>query len=231
MAEESFIKTLQQVALRGVPRAVARARQNFVSMVQSLTGDGNIRDKDIFTKAYVDHGAGLRRANASFNSYAQQNKDRLTNRLGPRHLGRMVMFMYDPKYKETLPYYDRLPLILPIEFLPNGRMLGLNLHYLPPKMRAALLDELMQSAIKPAMQDEKKRIRFSYATLKKVSNNRAYAPCIKKYIVSSKHVKSKFLVVPPNEWAETLFLPYERFEKASNQTVWRDSGRQIRKRN
>jgi hypothetical protein len=25
------------------------------------------------------------------------------------------MFFYDPKYKQVLPYYDRFPLVLPLE--------------------------------------------------------------------------------------------------------------------
>ena len=29
--------------------------------------------------------------------------------------GEMYMYMYDPKHKQTLPYYDRFPLTIPIE--------------------------------------------------------------------------------------------------------------------
>ena len=30
-------------------------------------------------------------------------------------IGRMYFFFYDPKTKETLPYYDRFPLVLPVK--------------------------------------------------------------------------------------------------------------------
>ena len=40
------------------------------------------------------------------------------------------MFVYDPKYKKTLPYYDTFPLVLPLERYSDG-FLGLNFHYLP----------------------------------------------------------------------------------------------------
>ena len=53
--------------------------------------------------------------------------------------GSMYMFYYDPKHKETLPYYDSFPLAIVIERRPGG-FLGLNLHYLPPILRAKFLD-------------------------------------------------------------------------------------------
>ena len=47
--------------------------------------------------------------------------------------GRMSMFIYDPKLKDKLPYYDTFPLVLPIETYSNG-FLGINLHYLSVPM-------------------------------------------------------------------------------------------------
>ena len=34
---------------------------------------------------------------------------------GRYHIGRLNMFLYDPKYKDKLPYYDVFPLVLPIK--------------------------------------------------------------------------------------------------------------------
>ena len=56
--------------------------------------------------------------------------------------GRLNMFVYDPKHKKTLPYYDTFPLVLPIEKYPDG-FLGCNLHYLPIPLRIKLLDRLV----------------------------------------------------------------------------------------
>ena len=56
--------------------------------------------------------------------------------------GNMFMFFYDPKHKDTLPYYDKFPLIIMVEKAPGG-FYGLNLHYLPPILRAKFLDSLM----------------------------------------------------------------------------------------
>ena len=35
-------------------------------------------------------------------------------------IGKMYLYIYDPKYKNTLPFYDALPLVIPIEFYGNG---------------------------------------------------------------------------------------------------------------
>ena len=51
--------------------------------------------------------------------------------------GRLNMFFYDPKLKKKLPYYDRFPLVLPLENYNDG-FLGINLHYLPIPLRIKL---------------------------------------------------------------------------------------------
>ena len=58
-------------------------------------------------------------------------------------IGNMYFYFYDPKTKNSLPYYDRFPLVLPIEQYSDG-FLGLNLHYIHPKQRILLLDKLSQ---------------------------------------------------------------------------------------
>ena len=59
-------------------------------------------------------------------------------------IGKMLFFNYDPKHKDTLPYYDRFPLIFPIELYDDG-FLGINMHYLPPLFRARLMDALYET--------------------------------------------------------------------------------------
>ena len=65
------------------------------------------------------------------------------NKTNYMQMGKMYMFFYDPKHKATLPYYDRFPLVIPIERYPDG-FLGLNMHYLAPKLRLSLLEGLMK---------------------------------------------------------------------------------------
>ena len=66
-------------------------------------------------------------------------KDPLLNRVAKPLMGRMYMYFYDPKTKETLPYYDRFPLIIMVK-KEKGGFTGLNLHYLPPVLRARFFD-------------------------------------------------------------------------------------------
>ena len=69
-----------------------------------------------------------------------KDTDYLTTRI---EMGKMYLFNYDPKHKQTLPYYDTYPLTIPIERYNDG-FLGLNLHYLPPKIRLTLLERLLE---------------------------------------------------------------------------------------
>ena len=59
------------------------------------------------------------------------------------YIGGMYQYVYDAKTKEKLPYWDAFPLIVCINVYADG-WLGLNLHYLPPILRAKLLDKLME---------------------------------------------------------------------------------------
>lgn len=68
----------------------------------------------------------------------------------PRDLsvGSMYMFIYDAKWKKTLPYWDIRPLIFPIS-RSKDRFMGINFHYLPVPYRAMLMDALYDFAIDP----------------------------------------------------------------------------------
>ena len=139
-------------------------------------------------------------------------------------VGRMYMYFYDPKTKDTLPYYDRFPLIIMVGPAPRGFM-GLNLHYLPLDVRAKFLDALL-GTINNERYDESTRFRLSYDMLKRASRLRAFKPCLKRYL--SSHVRSRLALVPAPEWEIATFLPTADFEKASSSEVYRDSRRKMR---
>lgn len=227
MAKGRLQKAIEQQA-RNLRQTIQRARDYFSTQIDHLTGKHDSSEKRLFQRTYDEKGKNLRRQNTNFSTYANKRKENLTSRLGSNKLGRLMMFAYSPKHAETLPYYDRLPLILLMEIYPDGRILGLNLHYLPPKMRAILLDAIVDNEIKNQYK-EKDRIRFSYKIMKTAARNKLFEPCVKQYIVKGNYVKSRFLEIPPEEWEEILFLPYERFEKQDKQHVWRESLRKIRR--
>ena len=130
--------------------------------------------------------------------------------------GNLNMFFYDPKFKKTLPYYDRFPLVLPIERYSDG-FLGINLHYLPIPLRIRLLDELMDYSTDTNF-DSKTKINANYSKLKNV---KLLKPTLKRYLAGQ--VKSRFRRVDADEFTVATLLPVQRFSKSSAAKVWNDS--------
>jgi len=136
----------------------------------------------------------------------------------------MYMFIYNPKHKDTLPYYDRFPLIFPINRAKGG-FLGINMHYLPYQLRAKLMDALYDVASNDRF-DESTKIRASYGILSGTSKYREFKPTIKHYL--SNHVVSRLVYINPAEWDIALWLPVEKFVGANRTKVWADSRKIIR---
>jgi len=167
----------------------------------------------------------------SINRQALIKEDPLKQRSALKNLSRtglvgtMQMFFYDPKHKETLPYYDLFPLIVVIGPAEGG-FYGLNLHYLPPILRAKMLDALMETANMKATDNAK--FQITYKKLQAISKLKYYEPCFKHYL--TKHVKSKFAEVPMPEWEIATFLPTAQFRKANSKKVYADSRKSIGRR-
>jgi hypothetical protein len=139
--------------------------------------------------------------------------------------GQMIMFFYHPKGVDTLPYYDTFPLIIP--FSEDAETFtGINFHYLPPKMRAVLLKNLMDFATSKKL-DEKTRLKFSWSFIANSARYQGVQGAVKKY--RKDHVQSQFLFVPADQWFNAILLPVEKFSTGPNMSrfqknvVWRDS--------
>lgn len=138
-------------------------------------------------------------------------------------IGHLYFYVYNPKWKDELPYYDMFPLTMPIEPYDDG-FLGLNFHYLPVELRAKLLDSILKWK---AEKSQAEYIKISYKALKSLQNT-IYAPTIKRYLWS--HFRSNFAEINFNVWDRILFLPVEDFKKATVNRVWEDSRRSIKKK-
>ena len=130
--------------------------------------------------------------------------------------GKLNMFLYNPKFKKKLPYYDTFPLVLPLETYGDG-FLGLNLHYLPIPLRIKLLDRLVDYSNNTQF-DESTRIIVDYSRLKKI---KLIQPTIHKYLASQ--VQSQFRRIDADEFTVATLLPVQRFKKATAKEVWSDS--------
>jgi len=138
-------------------------------------------------------------------SQAQLIRDgKITGRV---NFGALNMFIYDPKLKNKLPYYDTFPLVLPIERYGDG-FLGINFHYLPYALRARLLSRLDPNA--------------NYSALKNV---RLVKPTLKRYLNSN--VRSRFRKLEEEDFMTAIMLPVQRFRKSSASKVWSDSRKVI----
>ena len=135
-------------------------------------------------------------------------------------LGKMYFYSYNPKWKNKLPWYDTFPLVFPIERYPDG-FLGLNFHYLAPKHRAILMDQLKAFA-NNSKYDETTKLKLTYNMLKGFTKIKRARLTVHRYLTSK--VNSKFVLVNADEWEVALFLPVERFNKATKKQVWAHSG-------
>ena len=137
-------------------------------------------------------------------------------------IGKLNMFIYDPKLKEKLPYYDIFPLVLPLEYYSEG-FLGINFHYLPIPLRAMLLDKLTTRFLNNDKLDESTRLRVTYDSVKRI---KLVQPTLHKYLKG--YTKSQFRRIDADEFVIATMLPVQQFRKASSRKVWSDSRRMIR---
>ena len=124
------------------------------------------------------------------------------------HSGALNMFVYSPKLRNKLPYYDTFPLVLPLKRMDGG-FLGLNFHYLPYALRARLLDAAGGNNLK----------------ISAIENNRLTRPCLKRYLFG--YTRSQFRRIPDEDNLTAIMLPVQRFKKASATEVWSDSRKMI----
>ena len=130
--------------------------------------------------------------------------------------GRLNMFFYSPKHKDTLPYYDRFPLVLPLEKYREGFM-GINLHYLPIPLRIRLLDKLYEFSSNDKF-DKTTRLTATYNRMRNIP---LVKPTLHKYLYN--FVESQFRRIDADEFTVATMLPVQRFKKATDKKVWRDS--------
>ncbi len=154
--------------------------------------------------------------------------DAFTQKTGLPKIGQMYFYLYDAKWKDDLPYWDKFPLVIPIKYYDNG-WLGVNLHYLPPMLRGQLLDKLMEYA--KAYPTERAFMKVSYDLLKNIDKSKHYKPTIHRYLKSQ--LQSGLVKVEAEYWEKAARLPVQQFASTkggiTSAQVWADSKRIMRK--
>lgn len=137
--------------------------------------------------------------------------------------GTMYQFYYSAKNKDTLPYYDKFPLLLPFG-VDDKHFIGLNLHYLGLKYRLVLFHKLLQFNSDKTL-SENARFELNWKVLSNAAKLPEVKPCVKQYL--NGYVKSMFLTIPPKDYITALYLPTESFT-TNNTRVWDESSRILR---
>ena len=139
-------------------------------------------------------------------------------RSGKPIIGKMYLFQYSAKWKDILPYWDMWPLIFPFDYAKDG-FYGINLHYLAPNHRTALMIRLIKAQGGGGDMNENFKLKLSYDIITKY---KPALPCIKRYLFS--HVQGKGLYgISGEDWSYAAALPLQKFQKESAKYVWQQS--------
>lgn len=128
-------------------------------------------------------------------------------------LGYPVLFVYDAKFKNKLPYWDSLPLSIVLARYPDG-FLGINLHYIIWTRRLQLGKFLVRRA--------KNKNRIRYEDILKAWKN-AKLPlglaqlCIRRYLFS--HIRSDVKQFSWETYYEAVREIRPKFRKKSEQYI------------
>jgi hypothetical protein len=182
---------------------------------------GIIPARTVAARDWYRSAAGKLMSNISPSVFEKRTDE--ARKVSSMEFGYMYAFKYDPKTKNDLPYYDTFPLIFPVRMDSDG-FLGINFHYLPPVLRAKLMNALY-STLTNKKYDDTTKVKISYSILQSASKYRYFKPMLKKYLRSQ--VRSQFLEVQVNEWDIAIFLPTESFRKADTGRVWEESRKKI----
>lgn len=137
--------------------------------------------------------------------------------------GKLYAYIYDAKHKDTLPYWDKYPLIINLGFGQNGTsrvMYGLNLHYIPPKARQEFLEELLKQYANTPVISNKTKLKINWSQVK---GFKGADQMIKSYLPG--HIKGPMIEIKPADWANVVMMPLQQFmskgKRYSATSVWK----------
>lgn len=202
MAENIFQKIQDLRSAAEIPARGPAAQDWFRQTIRNLYGDRTLVGREQLIQA---EGATL------------------VSRHPSAAIGKLYMFVYNPKHRVKLPYYDVFPMIFVLEVRTDS-LLGINMHYLPYNLRLRLFNRLIELLSDDNM-DENTRLRLSYRAIKTAAKFEPALSLIREY--KAKYIRSQLLEVQPQDWEIAMFLPTATFHKAGRQTVWGKTRQQI----
>lgn len=156
------------------------------------------------------------------NQQARQyiNKNCKRARKDSIYIGQMIMFEYfQPITKEQLEYYDAKPctIFFGIRNTENGsRVLGFNIHYLPPETRYVVVDKIFsmfKSAYKEAWNNplNKSISKYDYSDIIYNIQQAKLDWCIRMY---DPNLMKMIIPLPVNLWTKAVFTEGKFYKKS-----------------
>ena len=145
------------------------------------------------------------------------------------HVGRLYTYAYDAETKDKLPYWDKFPLIIFLDYRfarTTGNMYfqGLNLHYISPKGRQEFLEELLLRYSSTETLGQNTRLNINWNAVRSMRGSKAM---IKNYLVQN--IRSGIKEIDPMHWGRVIHLPLQNFvsngRSYSAMSVYGQSGR------
>lgn len=127
-------------------------------------------------------------------------------------VGNVYFFRYDPKYKLTLPMYDKYPLAIVVDRYADG-FLGLNLHYLTKGQRGKMTTlfndfynkkKLFNGIISKGGNSNWDLIQTATGGLESLSKE-----CVKRYLYT--HIRSQLVRIDKTEYDKAVQLPIDEW--------------------
>ena len=138
--------------------------------------------------------------------------------------GNLLIYRYNAKDKTKI--WDKRPMILVLAST-KFHVLGLNFHWIPFTMRIWLVRYIIKQNKSRIRNGEK--IVFGYKKIKPLLKKMGYAPCIRLYIRSTKHISPNGVVLPPERLIEAAQLRMEMFTGVPEERLWKKVNKQAKK--
>jgi len=145
----------------------------------------------------------------------QSPQEFIRRRLRTLDHGRMFTFLYNPKHRKTLPYYDVMPVIIPIEFTRKG-FKGINFHHVEPALRVNLLKKLKNFK---SRKDLRTFFRINFDMIARSDRFRFARPMIRSYLYSQ--IKGSIINIPEQDFDLMILLPQPQFKKIPENLAWK----------
>lgn len=151
--------------------------------------------------------------------------------------GKIHVFNYNPKLKDTLDYYDKSPVVLSLGNLIVGKQIlemGINLNFLPQPYKFYFLDTLLQTYsgfLGPIRNNTTEQsalvqpiIKYKYQPIKTMLDRYGFSFALRTYIPSRKR---NVYVVNYKNWENISLLSIEDFEGITLDGVKREFSRKL----